>query len=199
MGSNERFDLSRLTGCCDPCAGTFGSTFTAYIHRIRGYHSPELVPHKEVGAMLYAFTRTVGAMLFSFTLKSRGSVSKCAWRRRMARSGRHGKRPARRPIVLWRWVQFVMYYAHFDDANRWVLRQVHYVNSPEGAKDLRSSLTDNARWANSVRQRLHVWAPASCNALAADGISISASSQRSNTELHVGSLYCSYISTYLRH
>jgi len=34
--------------------------------------------------------------------------------------------------------------------------QVHYVNFPEDAKEVRSTLADNARWANSVRQRLRV-------------------------------------------
>ena len=39
-----------------------------------------------------------------------------------------------------------------DDAG--LCGQVHYVNFPEDAKDVRSTLADNARWANSVRQRL---------------------------------------------
>ncbi len=34
--------------------------------------------------------------------------------------------------------------------------QVHYVNFPEDATDVRSTLADNARWANTVRQRLRV-------------------------------------------
>ncbi len=31
-------------------AGTYGSTFMGYIHRIRGYHSAELIQDKEVRA-----------------------------------------------------------------------------------------------------------------------------------------------------
>ena len=42
--------------------GSFGSTFSAYIYRLRAYHSMALVPDKGVYFINYPYTQVLPAM-----------------------------------------------------------------------------------------------------------------------------------------